>query len=215
MWEMKTDMAGAATVLYALQAIAEMRLPVRVTAILCLAENMISGGSCQPGNIFKAKNGKTVQVENTDAEGRLVLTDGLFRAGEEKATHIIDVATLTGSVIVALGMSITGFFSNDKKFAGEFKKAAEGTGEEFWELPLYQEYKKLLKTPFADLNNIGNRNGGSIQAALFLEEFVPEKTPWIHLDIAGTAFTPKSWKYYAEGATGIGLRTLVNFAERL
>lgn len=212
MWEMKTDMAGAATVLYAMQVIARRKLPVRVTGVLCLAENLIDGKAYRPGDIFKARNGKSIHIGNTDAEGRLALTDGLFRAGEEKATHIVDIATLTGAIIVSLGMSITGVFANDKSFKDLLLRSSKGTGENYWEMPMHPEYIDLLKNPYADLSNVGNRDGGSIQAALFLKEFVPENTPWIHLDIAGTSFTPKPWKYFAEGATGIGLRTLVNLA---
>jgi len=125
------------------------------------------------------------------------------------------VATLTGACVVALGNSITGLFGNDKEFNGQFMGAAEGTGELYWELPLHPEYRDLLKTPYADINNVGNRDGGAIQAALFLKEFVPEKTRWIHLDIAGPAFTAKPWKYYAEGATGMAVRTLVRLAEKM
>jgi leucyl aminopeptidase len=215
MWEMKTDMAGAGAVLYAMQAIARKKPSVRVTGILCLAENLIDANAYRPGDIFVAKNGKSVHIANTDAEGRLILTDGLHRAGEEGATHILDIATLTGACIVALGNSINGLFANDAGFRDLLQKAAHETGELYWELPLHGEYRDSLKTPYADINNAGSRDGGAIQAALFLKEFVPDKTKWIHLDIAGPAFTAKPWKYFAEGATAMGLRTMVNLAEGL
>ncbi len=215
MWEMKTDMAGAGAVLYAMEAIARRKPAVRVTGILCLAENLIDSNAYRPGDIFVAKNGKSIHIGNTDAEGRLVLTDGLCRAGEEGATHIVDAATLTGACVVALGNSISGLFANDKAFKEALLKSADETGELYWELPLHQEYRDLLKTPYADINNVGNRDGGAIQAALFLKEFVPAKAKWIHLDIAGPAFTAKPWKYFAEGATGMGLRTLVRLADEM
>jgi leucyl aminopeptidase len=215
MWEMKTDMAGAATVLYAIASIAQKKIPLQVTAILCIAENLPDGKAFRPGDIFKAKNGKTIHVANTDAEGRLALTDGLFRAGEEKATHVVDIATLTGACVVALGNNVTGLFSNRSDFRDLFIKAADKTGEKYWELPMHHEYEDLLKNPYADINNVGSRDGGAIQAALFLKEFVPQNTSWIHLDIAGPSFTAKPWKYYAEGATAVGLRTFVNLAEAM
>jgi leucyl aminopeptidase len=215
MWEMKSDMAGAATALSALAAIASLGLPLRASAVLCLAENRPGNASVLPGDIFTAKNGKTVMVDNTDAEGRLVLTDGLAEAGLLGATHIIDMATLTGSIIRALGPSIAGLFSNDAAFAQSILKLAESVGEKFCHFPLEEEYREYLDDPVADMKNVGKTEAGAITAALFLQEFVPPKAVWSHWDIAGTAFTTAPWKYFKPGGTGWGLKTLVEVARSL
>jgi leucyl aminopeptidase len=216
MWEMKSDMSGAAAAIHSIEAIAKLKLPIRVTAIIPAAENAVGAKSVLPGDIFKARNGKTVQVENTDAEGRLVLTDAFYYAGKIKATHIIDLATLTGSCVRALGTSLTGLLSDDKDFSNLFMRLSEEAGEPCWELPIYKEYRKYLECDFADINNIGNTpNAGATQAALFLLEFKPEGVPWIHLDIAGTAFADKEWKYFRSGGTGVGVRSLVSLAREL
>lgn len=214
MWEMRMDMGGAGTVIGAMQAIADLDLPIPVVAVVCLTENRPGVDAVLPGDIFTAKNGKTIQVENTDAEGRLILTDGLAEAGLQKATHIIDLATLTGAIIRAIGMSITGLFSNNEELADKITQAGAKSGEKFWRLPLDMEYRASLDDKVADMKNIGG-DAGSITAGLFLQEFVPENTPWAHLDIAGTAFTTKPWKYYNWGATGWGVRSLVNLTEEL
>jgi leucyl aminopeptidase len=215
MWEMKNDMAGSATVVGALAAIARTKLPIRVSAVVCLAENRPGNASVLPGDIFRAKNGTTVMVDNTDAEGRLVLTDGLWEAGELGATHIVDLATLTGAVVRALGSSIAGVLGDDESLTELIRVCGALVGEKFWPLPLDAEYRSKLDDPVADLKNSGGAEAGAITAALFLKEFVPAKTAWAHLDIAGTAFATKSWKYYPEGATAFGVRTLVELARRL
>lgn len=215
MWEMKSDMAGAATALSALASIASLGLPIRASAVLCLAENRPGNAAVLPGDIFTAKNGKTIMVDNTDAEGRLVLTDGLAEAGLLGATHIIDMATLTGSIIRALGPSIAGLFSNDQAFAESIHKLADAAGEKFCIFPLEEEYREYLDDPVADMKNVGKQEAGAITAALFLQEFVPAKAIWAHWDIAGTAFTTSPWKYYKSGGTGWGVRTLVEVARSL
>ncbi len=215
MWEMKGDMAGAAATLFAMRALGKLRPQLKVIGILCCAENMPDAGAQRPGDIFIAKNGKSIQVDNTDAEGRLVLSDGLFRAGEEGATHILDIATLTGAVLKALGPSVAGIMGNDEELIRRVILSGANHGEALWELPLVEEYKDSLKTPFADVNNIAAGGlAGAITAGLFLREFVPEKTPWAHLDIAGPMFRDKDWKYYEAGAIGFGVKTLVDFCER-
>lgn len=215
MWEMKGDMSGAAAVLATMRTIAKLQPAVKVVGILCCAENMPGNDARRPGDIFTAKNGKSVMVDNTDAEGRLVLTDGLARAGEEGATHVLDIATLTGAVVRALGPSVAGVFGDHKDLVKRVVAAGENHGEAFWELPLVDEYRDSLKSPYADLNNISTGGiAGAITAALFLREFVPEKTAWAHLDIAGQIFRDRDWRYYEAGALGFGVKTLVHFVER-
>lgn len=212
--EMISDMSGAATVLAAIQAIATLKLPIHVSAVCCLAENAIGNKSVLPGDIFKAKNGKTVMVDNTDAEGRLVLSDGLAEAGEIGATHIVDLATLTGAMVRALGYAVAGFFSNDDDLGLKVINCGEACCEKFWSMPLEEEYADALKDKFADLKNTGT-DAGAISAALFLQEFVPENTVWAHCDIAGTAFVTKKWKYTEYGATGFGVQTLIELAREI
>lgn len=214
MWEMKGDMAGAAAVIYAMEAIARAKPKIRVTAIIVTAQNYVDSKAILPGDIMRGRNGKTVHIDNTDAEGRLVLTDGLWRAGEEEITHLVDVATLTGAIVRALGTSMSGAFGNDR-FADQVTKVANDTGEACWRLPLVDEYKDLLKNDVADLNNIGGPNAGSITAALFLREFLPDGISWTHLDIAGTFLNSKRAKYMGPGATGVMVRTFANLAERM
>ena len=212
--EMISDMSGAATVLAAIQAIATLELPIKVSAVCCLAENAIGFKSVLPGDIFKAKNGKTVMVDNTDAEGRLVLSDGLAEAGEIGATHIVDIATLTGAMVRALGYAVAGFFCNDDDLGLKVINCGEACCEKFWSMPLEEEYAEALKDKFADLKNTGS-DAGAIAAALFLQEFVPENTAWAHWDIAGTAFVNKTWKYTEYGATGFGVQTLIELARHI
>ena len=212
--EMISDMSGAATALAAIQAIATLKLPIKVSAVCCLAENAIGNKSVLPGDIFTAKNGKTVMVDNTDAEGRLVLSDGLAEAGLIGATHIVDLATLTGAMVRALGYAVAGFFSNDDALALNVINCGEACCEKFWSMPLEEEYADALKDHFADLKNTGS-DAGAIAAALFLQEFVPENTAWAHWDIAGTAFVSKAWKYTDFGATGFGVQTLIELARRM
>jgi leucyl aminopeptidase len=214
MYTMKGDMAGGAAVIHTLAAVARLKPPLQVTGIVPAAENFPGQNAQRPGDIFIAKNGKSVMVDNTDAEGRLVLTDGLARAGEEKATHVVDIATLTGSCVRALGNAVAGVMGNDKRLVEAVIHSGVNHGESFWELPLVEEYKEMLKTPYADLNNVGGKVAGAITAGLFLREFVPDGTPWAHLDIAGPFLLEKNWKYYKEGATAFGVKTLVDLCER-
>jgi len=215
MWEMKGDMAGAGAVLFALRALGRIKPEVKVVGILCCAENLPDANAQRPGDIFTAKNGKSVMVDNTDAEGRLVLIDGLTRAGEEGATHIVDIATLTGAVVRALGPSVAGVMGTDRDLIRRLVRSGENHGEAFWELPLVEEYRDSLKTPFADVNNIAAGGlAGAITAGLFLREFVPPGAAWAHLDIAGPMFRDKDWKYYEAGAIGFGVKTLVDLCER-
>jgi leucyl aminopeptidase len=214
MYEMKGDMSGGAAVMFAMQAIGKLKPAINVTGIVPAAENFPDANAQRPGDIFYAKNGKSIMVDNTDAEGRLILTDGLYLAGEEKATHILDIATLTGSCVRALGLSIAGIMGNNANLIQAVIQSGQNQGEAFWELPLPEEYKEMLKTPYADLNNIGGPLAGASTAGLFLQEFVPNGTPWAHLDIAGPFIREKEWKYYEAGAIGFGLKTLVDLVER-
>jgi leucyl aminopeptidase len=215
MWEMKGDMAGAAAVLAAMRTLARLQPSVRVIGILCFAENMPGNSANRPGDIFMAKNGKSVMVDNTDAEGRLVLSDGLARAGEEGATHVVDIATLTGAVVRALGPAVAGVLGTNPELVRRVIAAGESHGEAFWQLPLVDEYRDSLKTPYADINNIASGGvAGAITAALFLREFVPEGLAWAHLDIAGPMFRDRDWRYYEAGALGFGVKTLVHLVER-
>lgn len=215
MWEMKGDMAGAAAVMYAMRALGRIKPDVKVIGILCCAENFPDANAQRPGDIITGRNGKSVMVDNTDAEGRLVLMDGLARAGEEGATHVVDIATLTGAVVRALGPSVAGIFGTDRDLVRRIIRSGENHGEAFWELPLVEEYRESLKTPYADINNIAAGGlAGAVTAALFLREFVPENVRWAHLDIAGPMFRDKDWKYYEAGALAFGVKTLVDLCER-
>lgn len=214
MEDMKTDMAGAAAVYGAMQAIAELELPIRVLGVTPLSENMTGGAAQRPGDVFAAYNGKTVEVLNTDAEGRLVLADGLGIAAEAEPDLIVDIATLTGAAKVALGPTVGAIFGNDDEAIAAVEAAARFAGESMWTLPLERSYRSLLDSPIADMKNIGDRWGGSILAALFLSEFVNER-PWIHLDIAGPARADKMEHYVAKGGTGFSVRTLVELAREM
>jgi leucyl aminopeptidase len=214
MWEMKGDMAGAAAVLMTMRALGKLRPDLKVVGILCCAENFPDANAQRPGDIFTAKNGKSVMVDNTDAEGRLVLIDGFARAGEEGATHVVDIATLTGAVVRALGPSVAGVMGQPE-LVRRVIRSGENHGEAYWELPLVEEYKESLKTPYADVNNIAAGSlAGAITAGLFLREFVPQGVSWAHLDVAGPMFKDKDWKYYEAGAIGFGVKTLVDLCER-
>lgn len=212
MTTMKTDKSGAAAVLGAMSALAFLAPPVRVLAIVPATENMPSGTAVKPGDVFTARNAKTVEVLNTDAEGRLVLADALALAAEEAPDAIVDVATLTGACLVALGDKWAGLLSNDDAVAGAVEAAARRAGEPVWRLPLPPEYRKHLDSEVADLKNIGVRNGGALTAGLFLQEFVGD-VPWAHLDIAGPARAESDESYVPKGATGFATRTLLEFVE--
>ncbi len=209
---MKTDMSGAAAVFGAMRAIVGLGLKVNVTAITPLTENMTGGAAQRPGDVFAARNGKTVEVLNTDAEGRLVLADGLSLAAEEKPDLMVDIATLTGACMVALGPKIAGLFPSDDDAAAQVEAAARRAGEKVWRMPVEKEYRSKLDSPIADLKNIGDRYGGAITAALFLEEFT-DGLPWVHLDIAGPARADGDDGYIAKGGTGFAVSTLVALAE--
>lgn len=213
---MKCDMAGAATVLGAMRGIAARKLPINVVGIMGLVENMIGPDSYKLGDVLKARNGRTIEVLNTDAEGRLVLADALDVAAELKAERIIDLATLTGACVVALGKDIAGLMTNDEPFAEQVKSAALACGEKVWQLPMHAEFSEQLRSEIADMKNIGDgRWGGAITAAKFLEEFVAEKVKWVHLDIAGPSFSDKGKAWVDAGASGCMVRTLVEVAASL
>jgi len=211
MEKMKYDMAGAAAMIGAMRAIALLKPKVRVTAIICATENMPSGKAQKPGDIQIAMSGKSIEIINTDAEGRLVLADGLCYARQLGCTHLIDAATLTGAVVVALGYVNAGVFANDEKMYERFSRALEKAGEKFWRLPLDDEYKENIRSNIADIVNSGARWGGAVNAAMFLKEFA-EDTPWLHLDIAGTAWMEENKPWIAKGPSGIAVRSLVEFA---
>ena len=210
MADMKTDMAGSAAVLGAVQVAAELAPPFPVHGYLGAAENMPSGAAYRPGDVLVSRAGKTVEVTNTDAEGRLVLGDVLAYAVEEKPVAVIDLATLTGACVVALGNWVGGLFSNSDPLADELLGAAARAGEAFWRLPLVELQRETLRSEIADMKNLGERWGGAITAAMFLREFVGD-TPWAHLDIAGPSQAPRERGYFAKGATGVGVRTLAEF----
>jgi len=213
MEKMKYDMAGAATMLGAITAIARLGLPQRVSCLLGLVENMPSGTATRPGDIVQAMNGKTIEVINTDAEGRLVLADALTYAVREGATHLIDAATLTGAVSVALGAVNIGLMSNNDSLQSHITASGQSIGEQFWALPMNDEYLEPMKGDLSDLRNAGtDRKAGTITAAKFLEQFV-DGTPWAHLDIAGTANLDKGVPNAPQGASGIAVRSLVRVVE--
>ncbi len=212
MEKMKYDMAGGATMIGAMRAIALLKPKVKVIGIVCATENMPSGKAQKPGDVQIAMSGKSIEIINTDAEGRLVLADGLFYARQLGATHLVDAATLTGAVVVALGYTNAGIFANDDAMYERFHKANDEAGEKMWRLPIDDEYKDNIKSTIADIVNSGGRWGGAINAAMFLKEFA-EDTPWIHLDIAGTAWMEDQKPWIAKGPSGIALRSLVEFVK--
>ena len=212
MEDMKSDMAGAAAVLATMLAAARLRLPIHLTGWLALAENMPSGSATRPSDIITIRGGTTVEVLNTDAEGRLVLADALVAAGEEDPDVIVDIATLTGAQVVALGNRVGAVMGEDET-RSDVVAAADAAGEQFWPMPLPAELAESLKTPMADIANIGERHGGMLVAGLFLQRFVAGRR-WAHLDIAGPALnTQKPWGYTPLGGTGVGVRTLINLVE--
>jgi leucyl aminopeptidase len=209
---MKTDMAGAAAVLGAMRAVAALDLPYTVLGIIASAENMPSATAFRPGDVVTALNGKTMEIISTDAEGRLVLSDALVYAAQNGAEEMIDLATLTGAKIVALGTESVAVFSNDDDFARRVVAAGTEAGDLFWHMPLWDALKKQIKSDIADMKNSGGRPGGAITAALLLSEFT-EGRPWVHLDIAGAAWADSARDYTPKGPTGIGVRALVNYLE--
>ncbi len=210
---MKMDMSGAAAVIGAMKAVAAEKPAVTVHGIVAAAENMTGPSAYKPDDIVRVMNGKTIEIVNTDAEGRVVLADALSYAVEIGSKEIIDLATLTGACVVALGVYRAGLMSNSEKIARDIKRSSSFTGEKVWELPLAGEMRKDIESNFADIKNTGNRWGGAITAALFLEHFVSD-VPWAHLDIAGPAYLEKGNDWYPKGGTGFGVRTLVDYILR-
>jgi len=213
MEEMKFDMCGAAAVLGFMHLVKDLQPKVNLHALVPATDNMPGGAAYRPGDIIKARNGKTIEIISTDAEGRLLLCDSLAYAAEKKPACIVDLATLTGACVVALGDVAAGLFSNDDGVRAKLTQAAESTAENLWPLPLYPRYTEMMKSPYADLKNGGGRWGGACTAAAFLQEFVAG-VPWAHLDIAGTAWTEKDAGYQRKGATGYGVRLLWDFVKR-
>ncbi len=211
MERMKDDMAGGAAVVCAMRAIALLKAPVRVIGIVPTTENMPGGRATKPGDVLKSADGKTVEVINTDAEGRLILGDGLWYARKLGATHLVDVATLTGAIVTALGKITSGLFGTPDEWVEVVRRVANRAGDRVWPLPLFDEYRDQIKSEIADILNTGGRPAGSITAALFLKEFTGG-LPWVHLDIAGTAWAEESKPYLPKGPSGVAVRTLAELA---
>jgi leucyl aminopeptidase len=208
MEKMKYDMAGGATTIAAMRAIAQLKPSVKVIGVIPATENMPGGKAQRPGDVVKAMTGKTIEVINTDAEGRLILADAVAYARQLGATRIVDLATLTGAVLIALGDVYVAAMGNDQSWIDAVIAAGKKAGEKFWQLPLDVEYREQIKSKIADIKNVGGRMAGTITGAWFIGEFVDD-TPWVHLDIAGTAWNEKTKPHLAIGPTGIGVRTLV------
>jgi leucyl aminopeptidase len=214
MESMKGDMAGGASVIAAMQIIGTLKPKINVTGIVAATENMPGGRAQRPGDVVTAMNGKTIEVINTDAEGRLVLADALCYARQRGITRLVDVATLTGAMVTTLGKACTGVMGNNSDLINRVIGAGEQTGEKFWELPMFDEYKELIRSDVADMKNSGGRQAGSISAALLLREFV-DGAAWAHLDIAGTSTSDKAAGHLVKGATGVPVRTLAQLALNL
>ena len=215
MGEMKDDMTGAAAVLGAMEAIAALKLPVNITGIMACAENMPSGSAQRPGDIIRTGSGKTVEVDNTDAEGRLVLADAVWYACRKGATQVVDIATLTGAVIIALGEHTSGIVSNSDALAEEIKKAGHRVGEGWWQLPVVEEAEEMLKSRCADIKNSAGRPAGTITGGVFIGQFVEKGIPWAHLDIGGTSTVKNPEGHLPEGCTAFGTATLIEYARTL
>jgi leucyl aminopeptidase len=211
MEQMKDDMAGGAAVACAMRAIALLKAPMRVIGVVPTTENMPGGRAVKPGDVLKSASGKTVEVINTDAEGRLILGDGLWYARHLGATHLVDVATLTGAVVVALGKITSGLFGTPDEWVDRVRRVADRAGDRVWPLPLFDEYRDQIKSDIADMINTGGRAAGSITAAMFLKEFA-DGLPWVHLDIAGTAWADEAKPYLPKGPSGVAVRTLAALA---
>jgi len=212
---MKYDMCGAATVMGVMRAVADLDLPIKVVGLIPAVENMPSGTAIKPGDILAMSNGKTVEVDNTDAEGRLILADILHYSARFNPDIVIDYATLTGACVVALGHEAAGMMGNDQELLDTLRKLGEEVGERVWPMPLYDEYLSYLKSDWADLKNAGSRWGGAVTAGTFLEQFVPEKVKWTHLDVAGVAYNEKEHNGLPKGASGFGVVLTVAFLEHL
>jgi leucyl aminopeptidase len=213
MEQMKTDMSGAAAVIGAMSVLGRLDIKTEVLGFIPATENLVSGRAIKPGDVMRHYGGKTTEVMNTDAEGRLILADALAFASEEKPDAIVDVATLTGSMTVALGLRSTGVFCNDEGLAAELSSAGEAAGERTWPMPLWEDYKSELESEIADLKNVGSRYGGAITAAIFLQQFVGEGIPWAHFDIAGPARSESDRDELPKGGTGVATRTFIEWLE--
>ena len=211
MLTMRDDMSGAACILGVMSKIKEFAPNVEVHGIIAACENMIGPDAYKPGDILTAKNGKTIEIDNTDAEGRVTLADALCYACELKVDEVIDIATLTGACMVALGSHASGIMGNNDELVKKLIEVGEKSGERYWEMPMFKEYFDSLKSEIADMKNTGSRWGGASAAGLFLKEFVTDDVKWVHLDVAGTAFLEKPQKEFIAGATGVGVRTLLNY----
>ncbi len=214
MERMKDDMAGGAAVAAAMRALALLKVPRRVIGVIPMTENMVGGKATRPGDVLTGASGTTVEVINTDAEGRLILGDALWYAQHLGATHLVDIATLTGACMVALGRTASGLFAAPDSWLETVKAAGQDAGDRLWPLPLYDEYREMIRSEIADIINSAGRWAGAITAAVFLREFVKDGRPWAHLDIAGTAWAEERRAYQAKGATGVAVRTLVQLASR-
>jgi leucyl aminopeptidase len=212
---MKEDMAGGAATIGAMSAIARLKVPANVLGLVPAVENMLSGQAMRPGDVLTALNGKTIEVLNTDAEGRLILADAVAYAQRLGAKRLVDAATLTGAVIVALGHEAAGLLGTPQNWVDQVRSAGEKAGERLWQLPLYDEYAEQLKSQIADVANVGGRAAGTITGAMFIRQFVDNGISWAHLDIAGTSWSEKERPYLAEGPTGFPVRTFVALAEAL
>jgi leucyl aminopeptidase len=209
--KMKDDMSGGAAVISAMIALARLKAPIACIGVVPATENMPGGRAMKPGDILTSAEGKTVEVLNTDAEGRLILGDALWYARQMGVTHLVDVATLTGACVVALGKTTSGLFGRPAGWVEHVRQASERAGDRSWPMPIFDDYKELLKSEIADFTNTGGRAGGAISAALFIKEFVGD-LPWVHMDIAGTAWAEEAKPYQPKGATGVGVRTLAELA---
>jgi leucyl aminopeptidase len=208
---MKFDMAGGAAMVGAMLAIAQIKAPIPVTAFIPAVENMPGGKAQRPGDIVKTMSGLSVEILNTDAEGRLIMADTITYAKRQGATHLVDAATLTGAIVMALGAVNSGVFSNSDEFQRQVVDVARGQGEKVWPMPMDDEYREMLKSNYADIPNIGSKGAGSVTAAKFLQEFVGD-TPWVHFDIAGTAWIDEAKPHMSAGPTGVGVRTFTQLA---
>jgi leucyl aminopeptidase len=212
---MKYDMCGAATVLAVMRAVGELELPMKVVGLLPIADNMPSPGALRPGDIITMASGKTVEVDNTDAEGRLLLADALHYAARFNPDILLDFATLTGACKVALGSEAAGIMGNDDELVSTLVRLGETVGERVWHLPLYDEYLTYLKSDWADMRNVGDRWGGAVTAGVFLKQFVPDKVAWAHLDIAGVAYHESEHNGFPKGSTAFGVVLVTSFLEQL
>ena len=209
--KMKDDMSGGAAVICAMAALSRLKAPLRCIGVVPMAENMPGGRAVRPGDVLTSAAGKTVEIINTDAEGRLILGDAVWYARQLGATHVVDVATLTGACVVALGKSTSGVFGSPAGWVDQVLRASERAGDRSWPMPLFEDYKEQLKSEIADFTNTGGRPAGAVTAALFIREFIPD-VPWAHIDIAGTAWAEESKPYQPKGATGVAVRTLAELA---